>query len=169
MVRDKIKLFEDKARESSTNIISKRRALRGFTKTFEIGIKSEKDDLVQLQSTRLGISRLFGTILNEIKGFKFVETLNVTFFKRKDERNIEKSAYFNSRAQTVINSNDFSSSLQLSQQRILNGISVWLSKGSGWTINSIDEHYINVVKYEPIRGNSYTDPYKWSSNTIKKV
>lgn len=37
-----------------------------------------------------------------MKGFKFVETLKVTFFKRKDEGNIEKSAYFNSRAQTVI-------------------------------------------------------------------
>jgi len=41
------------------------------------------------------------------------------------------------------------SSLQLSQQQF------WLSEGSGWTISSIDEHYINTVVYEPMRGNSY--------------
>ena len=66
-----------------------------------------------------------------------------------------KPAYFNSRAQIVINPNDFLSSLQLSQQQLLNGIGVWLSEGSGWTISSIDEHFINTVVYEPTKGSSY--------------
>ena len=79
------------------------------------------------------------TRIIETKGFKFVETLKVTFVKRKDNTNIYK------RAQRVINSNDFLSSLGLSQQQLLNGIGVWLSDGSGWTITSIDEHYINTV------------------------
>ena len=70
-------------------------------------MKSDRDALVQLQNTRLVISRLFGIILNNIKGFKFVETLKVTFVKGKDDNNIDKSAYFNSRAQIVINPNDF--------------------------------------------------------------
>ena len=47
-------------------------------------MKSHRDALVQLQNTRLAISRLFVTITNEIKGFKFVETLKVTFVKKKD-------------------------------------------------------------------------------------
>ena len=55
----------------------KRRALGGFTKSYEIGLKSDRDALVQLQNTRLAISRLFNVILNEIKGFKFVETLTL--------------------------------------------------------------------------------------------
>ena len=45
--------------------------------------------------------------------------------------------------------------MQLSQQQILNRIGVWLSEGSGWTVSSINEHYINTVVYEPMRGNSY--------------
>ena len=118
-------------------------------------MKSDRDALVQLQNTRLAISRLFNTILNETKGFKFVETLKVTFVKRKDEQNIYKPACFNSRAQIVSNPNDFLPSLGLSQQQILNGIGVWLSEGSGWTISSIDEHYINTVVYEPTKGSSY--------------
>ena len=90
-----------------TRIDEKRRALKGFTKSYEIGLKSDRDASVQLQYTRLAISRLFSTILNEMKGFKFVENLKVTFVKRKDEHNINKPAYFNSRAQIVINPNDF--------------------------------------------------------------
>ena len=70
-------------------------------------MKSDRDALVQLQNTRLAISRLFNTNINETKGFKFVETLKVTFVKRKDEHNIYKPSYFNSRAQIVINSNVF--------------------------------------------------------------
>lgn len=38
----------------------------------------------------------------------------------------------------------------------LNGIAVWLSEGSGWAIVSIDEHYINTVVYDVLRGSSYT-------------
>ena len=117
MVRDKIKFLENKARESNTNIISKTRALKGFTKTFEIGTKSDRDALVQLQNTRLGISRLFATILNEMKGFKLVGTLKVTFLKKEDERHIYKPAYFNSKAQIILNPTDFIPSLGLSQQK----------------------------------------------------
>ena len=138
-----------------TKIGEKQRALKGFTKSYGIGLKTDRDALVHLQNTRLAISRLFNTILNNTKGFKFVETLKVTFVKRKDNDNIYKPAYFNSRVQILINPNDFLSSLQLSQQQVLNGIGVWLSEGSGRTVSSIDEHFINTVVYEPMRGNSY--------------
>ena len=85
-----------------TRIGEKRMVLKGFTKSYEIGLKSDTDALVQLQNTRLAHSRLFNITLNEIKGFKFVETLKVRFVKRKDEHNIYKPAYFNSRAQIAI-------------------------------------------------------------------
>ena len=120
-----------------TKIGEKQRALKGFTKSYEIGLKTDRDALVQLQNTRLAISRLFNTILNNTKGFKFVETLKVTFVKRKDDDNIFKPAYFNSRAQIVINPNDFFIKLAII------------------TATNIDEHFINTVVYEPMRSNSY--------------
>ena len=133
-----------------TKIGEKQRVLKGFTKSYEIGLKTDRHALEQLQNTRLAISRLSGTILINTKGFKFVETLKITFLKRKDDGNIYKPAYFNSRAH-----NDFLSSLPLSQQQILNGIGVWLSEGSSWTISIINEHYIDTVVYEPTKGSSY--------------
>ena len=76
-------------------------------------MKTDRDALVQLQNTRLAISRLFNTILNNTKGFKFVETLKVTFVKTKDDDNIYKPTYFNSRAQIVINPNNFFTKLAI--------------------------------------------------------
>ena len=64
-------------------------------------------------------------------------------------------AYFNSKSQIVLGPSNFRPSLDLSQQQILRDIGVWLSEGSGWQIDSIDGHYINVVAYKPLQGNSY--------------
>ena len=50
---------------------------------------------------------------------------------------------------------EISEALQQSKEYILNIIASWISEGSGWTVQSVDGHYINVVKYEPIRGSSY--------------
>lgn len=111
-----------------TKINEKRRALNGFTKSYEIELRSNRDAIVEFQNTRLAISRLFSTMLNNMKGFKFVETIVVIFNKRKDDKTIYSDPiYFNSQTQIVINPNDFLPSLELSQQQLLNGIGVWLS------------------------------------------
>lgn len=55
----------------------------------------------------------------------------------------------------MIDAIDISESLNLSQQKLLNDIAVWLREGSGWLVESINRHYINIVKYNPLRGNSY--------------
>ena len=38
---------------------------------------------------------------------------------------------------------------------ILTFIDVWISEGSGWTIERIEKHFINFVKYQPLKGSSY--------------
>ena len=45
--------------------------------------------------------------------------------------------------------------LDRSSQEIKNKIPGWISEGSGWTINSIDNHYLNIIKYFPLTGLSY--------------
>ena len=67
---------------------------------------------------------------------------------------IFKTAYFNSKAKTIINENEMNESIQTSNQEIINGISVWLSAGSGWTVESVDDQYINIVRYKPLKGSS---------------
>ena len=139
-----------------TKIEQTDKALKGFTKSYEINIKNNKDPLVQLQNTRKAVANHIENILISMKGLKFAETLIVTFEKKigREER-LFKTAYFNSQPQTITNDTQIELALSLSKQQILNKIAVWISEGSGWTLQSVDNHYINIVKYEPMKGSSY--------------
>ena len=45
----------------------------------------------------------------------------------------------------------------MSIQEILNVIDKWVSEGSGWVIDRIDSHYINITTYQPLNGSSYIE------------
>ena len=141
--------------EKRTIISQVEKALRGHTKSFDIQLRDEKDPLIQSQKSRKAINHLFKNLLIQTKGFKFVETLQVKFVKYSNDKKISKNGYFNSTTDLIINETDIKLSLQASQQQILNKIAQWISEGSGWTIQSIENHYINIVNYNPLKGSSY--------------
>ena len=138
-----------------TKIEQTDKALKGYTKSYTISIKNNKDPLAQMQNTRKAIEFHIKKQLDEMKGFKYVETLKVTFSKMSGGEIVIKTAYFNSIAQTIINHIEINEALQMSKQNILNQINQWISEGSGWTIQSVDNHYLNIVKYKPMNGSSY--------------
>ena len=144
-----------------TKIEQTDKALKGYTKSYEISIKNNKDPLAQMQNTRKAIEHRVITLLNEMKGLKYVETLKVTFSKMSDGETVIKTAYFNSTPQTIINQMEINEALHISKQQILNKIAQWISEGSGWTIQSVDSHYLNIIKYKPLKGSSYIQlPYE---------
>ena len=138
-----------------TKIEQVTKALKGYTKSFEIDIKNNKDPLAQPQNTRKAFEYHIVSILISMKGLKFVETFRVTFKKSSKDEIVYKTAYFNSKPQTIINNTEIPEALQLSKQQILNMIAQWVSEGSGWTIQSVDNHYLNIVQYQPMKGSSY--------------
>ena len=141
-----------------------KKALKNFTKSYSINIKTNKLP-EHLQNTRQPIINTMKKELKTMKGFKFIETIKSTFTKtimKKDEKTGEqietevvKPAYFNSNAQLITNENEIQSQLQATFVEIENRIGVWLSEGSGWTIESIDNHFINIIQYAPLSGNSF--------------
>ena len=34
-------------------------------------------------------------------------------------------------------------------------IDLWINKGSGWIVESIESQYINISTYQPLSGSSY--------------
>ena len=74
-------------------------------------------------------------LLKTMKGFKFIETLEVTFKTKEYDPNtgeseyIHKTAYFNSKAKTITNANEIGSELSISQQEIFNTIDIWVLEG----------------------------------------
>ena len=73
------------------------KALKGFTESYEIGIKSNRDPLMQLQHKRKYIGHLLLKTLRLLLGLKFIEALKVTFKKLPDGEIIYKTAYFTSK------------------------------------------------------------------------
>ena len=84
-----------------------------------------------------------------------METLVVNFVKPMNNEENRDSIFINSSPRIVINSMDFLLTLNMSQQQIMARIGRWINQGSGYVIDSVNEHYINVVKYDPLRGNSH--------------
>ena len=98
-----------------------------------------------------------------MKGFKFIEMLEVTFEKDNIDSktgkhvSIYKTAFFNGKAKTITKPNDMEPELNMSRQEILNVIDKWVSEGSGWVIDRIDSHYIDNTTYKPLHGSSYIE------------
>lgn len=118
--------------------------------------------MTQLQVARSSLYELLVTELEEMKGLKFMETLVVTFEKELNDNFTYKTAYFNSKtktitttAQFVLEGGNFVEQVRAAQEEILHTVGVWISEGSGWTIDSVGKHYVNISKYQPLRGSSY--------------
>ena len=157
----------NKPRHIKPTFTQKAQAIRGYTRSYEIGLTNRQDPLIQLQNTRLVIENNLSKVLNEMKGFKFNEVLKITFKKQVGDEPIEKTAYFNGKVQTVTNEIEIAESLRITQEQIVNKIQQWISEGSGWTIQSVDSHFINVVKYRPLKGSSYIPLPKELQNSAK--
>ena len=88
---------------------------------------------------------MFSNLLNEIKGLKYQITVEVLLKKYKHNGEIEfRSVYFTSVTKTLTN---HIFKLKNSFEEILYMIDVWINTGSGWIIELIESHYINISTY----------------------
>ena len=132
------------------------KALKGCTRSYSIEIVKESSPLEQLNSTRPVISSKILLELEEQKGLKFVETLQIELYKQVNKEHLTlKKAYFNSAPHTIINSTEITPALNKSAEHILASVGKWLSEGSGWIINTVQKHFVNITKYKPCNGSSY--------------
>ena len=130
------------------------RALKEHAKSYGIELQDNLNPLNHFTKTRALIESHLENLLKDMKGFKFIETLEVTFEKdtidSKTEKRVSiyKMAFFNGKAKTITKANDIEHELSMSRQEILNVIDKWVSEGLGWVIDQmsiLDSHYINVT------------------------
>ena len=135
------------------------RALKGHVKSYEIELQDNSNPLNHFTKTRPQTESHLEDLLKTMKGFKFIETLEVekdTIDSKTGKRvSIYKTAFFNGKAKTITKVDDIEPELNMSRQEILNVIDKWVSEGSGWVIDQIDSHYLNVTLYKPLNGSSY--------------
>ena len=138
-------------------------ALKGHAKSYEIELQDNLNPSNHFTKTRPLTESHLEDLLKTMKGFKFIETLEVTFVKDTIDSktrkcvSIYKTAFFNGKAKTITKVDDIEPELNMSRQEILNVIDKWVSEGSGWVIDQIDSHYLNVTLYKPLNGSSYIE------------
>ena len=130
------------------------RALKGHAKSYDIELQDNLNPLNHFTKKALVESHL-ENLLKDMKGFKFIETLEGMFEKDTIDSktgkcvSIYKTAFFNGKAKKITKPNDIELELNMSRQEILNVINKWVSEGSGRVIDRIASHYINVTTYKP--------------------
>ena len=136
-------------------VIKTNQAFRGYAMSYKVEIIERKDPIVQLEARKSSIKDLFSNLLNEKIDFKYQITVKVSLKKDKPNGKVEFApVYFNSVTKTAINHRF---RLENNFQEILYIIDVWINKGSGWKVESIESQYINISTYRPLSGSSYMD------------
>ena len=139
------------------------RALKGHAKSYGLELQDNLNLLNHFTKTKELVELHLESLLKDKKGFKFIETLEVMFEKDSIDSktgkrvSIYKTAFFNGKAKTITKTSDIEHELNMARQDILNVIDKWVSEGSGWVIDRIDSHYINVTTYTPLHGSSYIE------------
>ena len=139
------------------------RALKDHAKSYEVELQDNLNPLNHFTKTRPITESHLEDLLKTLKGIKFIETLEVMFEKDTIDSktgkcvSIYKTAFFNGKAKTITKVDDIETELNMSRQEILNTIDKWVSEGSGWVIDRIDSHYINVTLCKPLNGCSYIE------------
>ena len=139
------------------------KALKGHAKSYGIELQDNLNPLNHFTKTKELVESHLENLLKDTKGFKFIETLEITFEKDSIDSktgkrvSIYKTAFFNGKAKTITKANDIEHELSMSRQEIHNLIDKWVSEGSGWVIDRIDSHYINVTTYTPLHGSNYIE------------
>ena len=62
-----------------TKIEEKIKALKGYTKSFETGVRKDTDPFKQNMETKKSIQYRLTQEMKRVKGLKFVETISITF------------------------------------------------------------------------------------------
>ena len=64
--------------------------------------------------------------------------------KEREDGIIYKEPYFSSGTVTITNEDEIHQKLEVAEEEILELIANWISEGSEWIIEIIDNHYINI-------------------------
>ncbi|XP_078384137.1 uncharacterized protein LOC144666608 [Oculina patagonica] len=124
------------------------------------GGRASKDLFVFQKKTK---GKFVNLVKNEIRDLKSVKVsfgLQIKFTKENFETGVtqEMKHYFKEREPHVFNENNKQQIIQEFDrfiERAKGQIEAWSERGSGWVIERITEAYVNVARYQPLRGGTY--------------
>ena len=120
--------------------------------------KNNKDLFKFFQKTKNTFIKVCEKEVEALKSVKVKFSLNVAFHINRDGKKEEMNHYFNRMQPVILNEHNKDIIKPLLNQfidQVKGEIEAWSERGSGWIMDEILEAYINVARYQPMRGGSY--------------
>ena len=125
--------------------------------TRDLTILNKNDPEDQMNKLNQRISFLLNEHLKKLKGLRFNIGLAIQFTKPDpvSENRISETFYIIGKNAVITHESDISKAIQMQRNQISIGIDRFTNNGSGWVIDEITKHYLNVGDYKPLAAKSY--------------
>ena len=120
--------------------------------------KNNKDLFKFFQKTKNSFINVCTNEVEALKSVKIQFSLLVKFNMKRDGKVEEMEHYFNRMRPVILNEHNIDTLNHALNQFIdeMKGeIEAWSEKGSGWIMDKMLKAFINVARYQPMRGGSY--------------
>ena len=120
--------------------------------------KNNKDLFKFFQKTKNSFISVCEKEVEVMKSVKIRFSLNVGFHIKRDEKEEKMNHYFNRMQPVILNEHNKDIIKPLLNQfidQVKGEMEAWSERGSGWIMDEILEAYINVARYQPMRGGSF--------------
>ena len=139
------KIFKEKKTIKNAKVTKRSHAYKCYARIYNVEILNSFNSELQLENIESSIRNKLIDQLTELKWFKSVTTLALEFKKIEcDDETKYSTSYSASKAETIVNENDIELFIWINT--VILNIQRSLKKSSGWIIDSVADHTINILK-----------------------
>ena len=123
--------------------------------------KTHKKDLFAFErAQKETFTQLIKSDLEELKNIKVSLEMKIEFKKENEEGEIQYiENYFREDQPEVFSINDDENKIkgyfEGTFEKINNKLDQWVKEGSGWEVEKIELVYVNIARFQPLRGGTY--------------
>ena len=132
--------------EKNVKITKGLHAFKGSASSYNFEILNSFNPKLQLKDAESAIKNQLIDLLSELKGFKFVTTLVLEFKRHKVMIKHHITPFIRTQKQKQL----FMKVTLMMYSTITSNIQKTLGQGSGWIIDSVKDHNVNISKYNPL-------------------
>ena len=104
-------------------------------------------------------------LLQNKQSIKINIGMDILFSKTNSDGNIVTNKIsLKSNASTINNDNEINKGVNSANEQLFRRIDRFTNNGSGWTVEEINRHYLDIVDHSPLAGNSYIALPSWIQN-----
>ena len=135
----------------------KETALKDVFRTFELNGSDDTDLKTYLEMASPHIEKQIKEELKKDKSLKVEMAVAVNMARRSDDKIIKARPFFNSGIQYSINTTNILEEYEKMKQNAIESFATYTSGGSGWIFQSIENLLLKVDRFNPLKGEGYTD------------